>query len=375
MTSRTACTIAALCAVAGTLACGATTEGPEDVAGDDIARPNAEHCDIDTGFAGDEYCIKAPDPSVGFQLHYGPRDYNDAAEVQRYVLEPGGEVTDCVFIKTGNDAEVYFNEYHGRMRPGSHHMLLYVQDTQIEDSVGPEACRQGLDTRNIFGAQTPTIDVERISEGAPENAGLAVQLGAHLQGVVQMHFINTGDEPILREGWANIIYAKPEDVKVLGDPIFFLGGLGMSVPPGETQVVSGTAVAPGDVRLVAATGHFHAHTVRFSAWKTINGQREFLMQDFDWHEPSLLKFNSVTTNPSPETAGRSVAAYSGIVQLSQGDLIDWECEVQNTTDQPDDPAGAPVTLGFANEVYTGEMCNVFGMYAPTTGGAWRAVNP
>jgi hypothetical protein len=33
-----------------------------------------------------------------------------------------------------------------------------------------------------------------------------------------------------------------------------------------------------------------------------------------------------------------------------------------------------VPLGFGNEVYTAEMCNVFGMYAPTVGGAWRAVN-
>jgi len=362
-----------LCTAASTLACGSTTEEPKPV-GDGIAQPNAEPCGIDTGFPGDEYCMKVPDPSVGFQLHYGPRDYNDAAEVERYMLGPGEETTDCVFVKTGNETEAFFNEYHGRMRPGSHHMLLYVQDTQIADSVGPESCRQGLDTRNIFGAQTPTIDVQRSAGGPPESEGLAVHLDAHLQGVVQMHFINTGDEPILREGWANIIYANPDEVKVLGDPIFFLGGLGMAVAPGQTQVVSGTAVAPGDVRLVAATGHFHAHTVRFSAWKTINGQREFLMQDFDWHEPSILKFNSVTKNPSPETAGRSVAAYSGIVALKQGDLIDWECEVQNTTDQPSDPAGAPTTLTFANEVYTAEMCNVFGMYAPTVGGAWRAVN-
>src|SRR4029434_10602293 len=98
-----------------------------------------------------------------------------------------------------------------------HHMLLYVQDTQVADSIGPGNCRQGLDTRNIFGAQTRAISVTRISGGARENEGLAVQLDAQLQGVVQMHFINTGNEPILREGWANIIYANPDEVKVLGD--------------------------------------------------------------------------------------------------------------------------------------------------------------
>ena len=29
---------------------------------------------------------------------------------------------------------------------------------------------------------------------------------------------------------------------------------------------------------------------------------------------------------------------------------------------------------FANAVYTGEMCNMFGMYAPSTGSPWQAVN-
>jgi len=34
--------------------------------------PNAQPCGIKTGYAGDEYCINAPDPSAGMQLHYGP---------------------------------------------------------------------------------------------------------------------------------------------------------------------------------------------------------------------------------------------------------------------------------------------------------------
>ena len=172
---------------------------------------------------------------------------------------------------------------------------MYLQDARRPESTGPEACEQGLDTRNIFGSQTLTLDVGNVTQG-PENEGLAIKLEPNQQGVVQMHFINTGNAPILREGWANLVYVDPATVTQLGDPIFFLGGLSMNVAPGTTQVIKGKAIAPADgLRLVAATGHFHAHTTRFSAWKTIGGQRELLMEDFDWHEPTLVHFDSVTT--------------------------------------------------------------------------------
>ena len=42
---------------------------------------------------------------------------------------------------------------------------------------------------------------------------------------------------------------------------------------------------------------------------------------------------------------------------------EWECEIVNKQN---------VTLTFGNEVYTKEMCNMFGMYAPSFGSAWRA---
>ena len=72
-------------------------------------------------------------------------------------------------------------------------------------------------------------------------------------------------------------------------------------------------------------------------------------------------------NPVPEPTSRTGGASSGVLNMKPGDKIDWECEVTND-DQPN-----PIT--FANAVYTGEMCNVFGLYGPTTGAPWSAPNP
>jgi hypothetical protein len=48
-------------------------------------------CGLSSGFEGDEYCIKAPPPDQGIQIHLGPKDYKDAAEVAKYVMKPGEE--------------------------------------------------------------------------------------------------------------------------------------------------------------------------------------------------------------------------------------------------------------------------------------------
>jgi hypothetical protein len=330
----------------------------------------AAPCNIESGYAGDEACIMPPPKDMGMQFHYGPRDYTKA-EMDKWLIRPGEEVTDCILIDTPNETDIYFAEYHARMRPGSHHMLLYVIDgADLPDSDEPQLnCREGLNQRNLFGAQEPYTDVKRPSD-AQENDGLAVQLKAKQQGIMQLHFYNTTkDQVMLKEAWANLIYADPATVTQLGDPIFFIGGVGANVQLNQTEIFKGRADVPStatpDFRLVIGTGHFHAHTSRFTAWTVIDGVRELLMEDYDFKDPALIRFDSTTKNTMPEPDSVRAGGRNGPVYLKPGDAIEWECEVTNN----DKPAG----LQFGNQVYDAEMCNMFGMYAPTIGGAWSAL--
>jgi hypothetical protein len=363
--------------LATSAACGSSSAGPAAGAPTEEAETiGALPCTLKTSFDGDSQCILPPDPSQGFQFHYGPSNYDDPAEVAKYTLAPGGEVTDCVFFPTPNDTDVYFNTYHARMRPGSHHMLLYIQDTVVAETgaSGPVACNQGSDTRNLFGAQTPDLDVEGNADGAPENNGFGVKIPAHQQGVMQLHFINAGTKPILREAWANVLYVDKSQITQLGDPIFFVAGVAMDVQKGQIQTIHGTAVVPDnagpDFRLVSATPHYHTHTTEFTVWATISGQKQEILKTYGTlgvlPEPKLIYFDSVAKNAPPNDTARSNGASSGILRMAPGDQIDWECVIQNN----DVPQG----ITFQNAVYTGEMCNLFGIYAPTTGGAWSAPN-
>jgi hypothetical protein len=354
------------------------------------------------GSDGDERCLLAPDPSQGTQFHYGPTNYNDATEVEKYTLAASGEVTDCIFLYTPNDATVYFNAYHVRMRPGSHHMLLYIEPQGQSGpslggnggislgtsmfaptgSNGPSACNQPAASRNLFGAQTATLDVAGITPG-PENEGLAVQIPGKQQAAMQAHFINATSKPILREVWANLGYVDKSKVTQVGDPIFFLGGLNMNIPMGVSQAIKGTAAVPqgvaSDFRLVIGTGHYHAHTTEFKAWTTIGGVRQQIIQEYNTldhpPEPGTWSFTSAQKNPVIDPANKAAGAYSGTLYMKVGDSIDWECDVTNNDVSSSSPPqfNAP-SIKFANAVFTGEMCNMFGMYVPSTGQPWSAYN-
>jgi hypothetical protein len=259
--------------------------------------------------------------------------------------------------------------------------LLYVQPVNgsVHTSTAPEPCNQGISTRNLFGATSPIMDVKNI-DPAPENQGLAVKLPPTQQAVAQLHVINAKAEPILREAWANVMYTDPSTVTELGDPIFFIAGVTMNIAVGQTVINRGTATVPQNAgpnfRLVAAIPHIHAHTPKFTAYKTIGGVKEVLLQQFgELHvptDPHIVYFDSVMQNPTPDESTRTDGAYSGLVYLKPGDTITWECE------QTNDGIGAngatfTTPLRFTEQAYTGEMCNMFGLYAPTTGGPWQGI--
>jgi hypothetical protein len=246
--------------------------------------------------------------------------------------------------------------------------------TETPPDGGPVDCTQGLQTRNLFGATTPTLDVSNF-DGAPENQGLAVEIPATQQGVMQAHFINTGTVPLLREVWANIVYTPKSTVKTLGDPIFFLAGLTENIAEGTSTTLHGTATVPSkagaNFRLVVAEPHFHTHLTRFDVTATIGGKTENILEQWPVlntvTDPIIRWYDSYTTNPTIDETNKIAGAFSGDVYMKAGDTIDWYCDVTND-DQPS-------PLQFTEQVYKGEMCNLFGLYAPSTGGPWYSYNP
>jgi hypothetical protein len=339
---------------------------PADSAPPPDAGPDAflatANCPVQTGHAGDELALCVPPRDLGFQLHYGPKDYSNQAEVESFMLGPGEEAEDCIYVKSPNRQTVYFREFHGRMRPGSHHMIVWGLDQDVPDGRGP--CERGIN-RFFAASQMPVFDVPAPGEeNLSAMTGLAYKLEPQTQLAIDLHELNSTPTPQLREAWLNFVYKDPNDVVTLLDTIFFVD-VGIDVPPHSRDIEhSGCANNTGTtINIGLLTGHFHKRGVRFSAWKTdAMGGKTLVYETYDWNEPGVLNFDMFHMNPAADPTNKIMGGWSGPLVLDPGEGLAWECEFVNDSAQ---------RFSFGDSAKTDEMCNLFGYYYPTTGATWN----
>lgn len=308
-------------------------------------------CRIKSGWNGDEFCWPAPAAGEGIQIHIGPKDYNDPAEVAKYVIEPGSEFNNTVIGHVPLTEERFYNRVMVRMRPGSHHWLSEVIGGQPTEGFyeGESSC-YGLSDRSygtIGGGQTLIYDNPPGGIIAPENAGIGSSLPANSSVCMNLHAYNYAEKPQMREMWINVYFTDKAKVTQPTEPIVVIAGLGLSVPPGGKQELTYTQefAAPG--RIIQLWGHRHAWTPRFAVWLNDG----LIYDSWDWRESVVFNYDSITKNPMPQPDAKLDGASSGPLAVKQGDKLKFSCFIENESDQ---------MLVWRNELYGGEMCNLWG---------------
>jgi len=112
-----------------------------------------------------------------------------------FTLQPGQETTKCFYFHTTNTTEVNVAKWVSDMTPGSHHMIAFSSlgsqpaDGTIDD------CSSADIPVPIFGTQ-----VAREELVFPTDDGfrkpLAQTIAPNTAGFLQMHYLNTTDEPL-----------------------------------------------------------------------------------------------------------------------------------------------------------------------------------
>jgi hypothetical protein len=327
------------------------------------------HCDLHTNFADDHACIPAPKPGDGIQIHVGPSNYDDPAEVAKFVMHPGEESSECFTLRTPNTEKIIYQTYMISGRAGTHHMINTIYQGDIPtgsfgncggfESTSMDQTAMGpMAVGSLPGASKAFMPRGKV---APEYAdvGRVLEPNALVQG--DMHYFNFTDKDILREVWMNLYFApKEQQITRYSDQIRGFGGLGWSfapIEPGTDMVYKYECPIAGNGNIMSLLGHYHAHGKRFTASlkRKSTGMIEKVFEMFDYLDPATFEYNSITSNPmfAPNTS----AATSGILEVKDGDILQWECHIINDSD---------VALAFTNEVKTGEMCNIWGYSVGTT---------
>lgn len=288
-----------------------------------------DECGLDTRYPGDEYCINPPPTADGFQMHLGPTSYDSPGN--QWLMQPGTEITENVQATAGNTEDVFYYWRQYRLRPGSHHLIINAGQ------------------RRLGGSSNSAKDNPEGGVIAPENEGVGMPLAARAQLSNSLHYFNFTDEPILKEIWVNFWY---RDESVVTEPtreVFSM--IGMGIQPGEHVVKHGECQITSPGRFLTVYGHVHAHSERFSVWRTRGSDRMLIHEAYDWEHPNISEFSTTVMNPALNPAGKADGGYSGIVDLRAGDVIEFDCQILNDTNT--------VFLGL-NEAEDDEMCILIG---------------
>jgi len=315
-----------------------------------------DECGLDTGYEGDIMCLQPPSADEGFQMHLGPTEYTEEG-MRDYVLPPGEEGTRCIWVTTDNDSVVTYYERVVHMRPVSHHLITSIMPATSMPADYEGGWASCGSTRQRTGSLGGSETVRQLYPAngiyPPEFADVGRALPSTSVIRIEMHYLNATDMDLLREMWMNVYYKPQEAIEDWVADVNVIGGLASATPPGAHTVMLNTHRISTDARIVSIFGHYHAHTTRFSVWHRKAAGEELVYEDFDWFDPATLNYDSLTVNPEPDRDLLIPGGHTGILDFEPGDEMYWECEVVNESDS---------ILYFANEAFTGEMCNVFGEY-------------
>ncbi len=358
--------IAALSAVA----CGAEND---EGSGTGAEQEAVDECGLNTGFEGDEYCIKPPAPGEGIQIHFGPSSYDDPDALKDYVIDPGEENVVC-YNAPISESDIYYDRQSNRMRPHSHHMRIFISSDMNAQAGPTSSCLSaGFGSSGMIrGSQSPSWDSEVST--APEDQGFARYVPEATMANFEIHYINETTEPLLREGWVNL-YTVPQDrVTQYLNMIMMVGDFTIDIPENTEKDTPVTYAPPitSTTRLYDVTAHMHAHAEQYDLYRQHAGQADWesIYTVFDWEEPLTAVFNTTVKNPAPNTATKTEGALSGIISLEPGDTLKWVCHVNNTSSSPFGVISP--SIGFANEAKTAEMCMLTGDFVSSSPGIWNS---
>ncbi len=234
-----------------------------------------------------------PEPSTaGLQL-----------KVDSFAVTPSSERELFVMRRVGNASDLYVTRIESRMRPGSHHLLLYTFDeknTAFPCNTRPQAnvvrdIRNRDGTLNILnmlpmachvyfaGAMTPEFDYRF-------PAGVALKLPANTTLDFNVHYVNRSPADLPGEAYANLYTTPLSQVQTVARTLN-LANTDLTLPPGKRTTIM--KAFPTNVRLtiLGLTSHMHSMGERFEIRvRRANGAETTVYTNTDWEHPGFVNF-------------------------------------------------------------------------------------
>jgi hypothetical protein len=276
--------------------------------------------------------LPAPAQGTGYQVH-----------VDTFTVKPQFERELFVYRQLHNPSEIYVKRVEFRMRPRSHHFVMYTFDPATSTQVIPQPdvvrdIRRADGSLDFFAMLPMAYHIffggsmqTEFAYDFPPGVALGMPAGAALD--LNLHYANRTAIPIKGEAFANLYLADPASVQHVAKTLN-MANLSISLPPDRRTTLEKTFIVSQTTTVFALTSHMHMLGERFQI-KIVNGARdgELVYENTDWEHPQLL----LLSTPIVLQAGEGLKS-----------VITWN----NTT-------GHTVQFGLLS---TDEMGIIFGYY-------------
>jgi hypothetical protein len=239
-------------------------------------------------------------------------------------VPPGGEMYMAQNFKNPVGKDVALVQSHTVMTKGSHHMFVFHSVLFNADSNGT-GITDGTEFHPYLTlAQSPdSVDTypSGVGQVLPSTEGLRID----------MHYINTGTDPLSAKVDVTFTYIDPTTLQHPASMIF-LDNTGLRINPNAMgQKVGADYTLPYPITLLSAVSHMHSRGVHFTA----NAGSNMIYDGIAWEDPKPQVFSP----PMPISGG-----------------IHWECTYDNTSSN---------TITFGEHAQTNEMCILTALFYAT----------
>jgi hypothetical protein len=235
-----------------------------------------------------------------------------------WTIPEGQEIYWCARVTVPET--ILVKEFHPIIPLGTHHTVLTVDNPGTPDGEYPCSVAENGNKRGVYGT------------GVGANpfilpAGIAEQIEAGEQLVLNLHLYNTGDTPLSGVSGVEVVLADPSEVVHVADSDLFGKIFGLVVAPGQTTQTANCTVSEAQT-FFAVSPHMHKLGVHARAVaQTAGGPVTLVDLPYDFEDQLLYLLPSEVT-------------------LMPGDTITFDCSYDNTT-------GATVYFGDSSD---DEMC-------------------
>jgi hypothetical protein len=224
------------------------------------------------------------------------------------------------------------------MTPGSHHFILYRadSDTSAANTLASAGCTVG------FGGPTWLYTSGTPHSRLPFPDGVAMELASDQRMLFDMHYINTGTNPMQVHVTLNVNKVQAEQFQKAQAQVSF--NFGINIPAMGTQTVGGDCTPPAGAKFFIMSTHTHRRGIEATITRKLaNGMLgEELVKTTNWDAP---------------TAGLWMTA--PYLTFAQGEKFHYQCKYQNDLNQ---------TVSVGTSAATNEMCMAITYFFPATSG-------